>query len=74
MVGVIVPIGEPIGAGILTGATHGTLIPIIPGILTPITGAILTGPMGIMTIGITPTTMETLTMGDIIMADIAVAV
>ena len=76
--GVIVPIGEPIGAGIRTGATPGIRIPtgVIPGILTPITGAILTGPMAgviMITTGITRTTTG-MAMADITPEETAAAV
>lgn len=76
--GVIVPIGEPIGAGIRTGATPGILIltGVIHGILTPITGAILTGPMAgviMITTGITRTTTG-MAMADITPEETAAAV
>lgn len=75
--GVIVHIGEPIGAGIPTGAIHGIPIPtgVIHGILTHTIGAIPTGPIigGTTTIiGITHTTIGMVTV-DIIQEDIAEA-
>ena len=79
LAGVIVLIGEPIGAGIPIGAIIlGILIPIggTLGIHILTTGAARTGLMdGVImtTIGITPTTTGTVTKAEIILVDKAVA-